>query len=514
MVQSLPIKAYRQTRELSVLHQTALILGESLDVHDTLSEVFALLAEQMGLERICLTLWDAEARLARHAHSLGLSEEEAKRAVYRLGEGLTGRVIETKEAAVVADIYQDPRFLNRTRSRKGGRPIAFICVPVTVHNKILGALSCDRVEGLHPELQEDVRLLTIIASLVGQAVALAQKVERERQQLQEENRRLREQLPQRFSLPNFVGQSKKMEQVKRLIARVAGSDSTVLLLGESGTGKELVARTIHFTSARKNQPFVKVDCGTLPENLVESELFGYEKGAFTGATGMKKGKMEEAEGGTIFLDEIGNLPLVSQAKLLRFLQERVVERLGGNRPRAVDVRVIVATNEELEKLIQEGRFRQDLYFRLNVLPIFLPSLRERGEDLPLLVRFFVQERVRKGAKRLEFSTRAWELLAAYPFPGNVRELQNIIERLYVLKETPEVTEEDLAEILPDLLRASGYSWEQREDLPGKKELLEKEMILQALNECGSVKTKAAQKLGISERMLRYKIKKYGIGVAS
>lgn len=511
MVKLTEAKNDRESRELEVLHQTALLLGESLVLGDTLSQVFALLAKRMGLERICLTLWDAEARLARHAYSLGLSDEEAKRAVYRLGEGLTGKVIATKQPAVVEDIHQDSRFLNRTRARKGDRPIAFICVPVTVHSEILGALSCDRVEGLHPELQEDVRLLTIIASLVGQAVALAQKVERERQKLQEENRILREQLPQRFSLPNFIGQGKKIEHVKKLIARVATSDSTVLLCGESGTGKELAARTIHFSSARQRGPFVKVDCGALPENLVESELFGYEKGAFTGAAGTKKGKLEEAEGGSVFLDEIGNLPLVSQAKLLRFLQERVVERLGSNRSRAVDVRVIAATNEDLEKRIRDGKFRQDLYFRLNVLPIYLPPLRERKEDIVPLVRFFIEEKVAEGAPRLELSRGAWRLLNHYPFPGNVRELQNIIERLYVLKESPDVTEDDLAEILPSAALSAEAPGEISEDLPAKKECLEKEMIVQALRETASVKTKAAKKLGISERMLRYKIKKYGIG---
>ncbi len=326
--------------------------------------------------------------------------------------------------------------------------------------------------------------------------------------IREENRSLREQLKERYSITGIIGNSPRMQEVFSLIARVSASTATVLITGESGTGKELVARAIHLHSQRASGPFVAVNCAALPEMLLEAELFGHERGAFTGALTTRIGRFEAADGGTLFLDEIGDVSLGTQAKLLRFLQERTFERLGSNRQISTDVRIIAATNKDLEALMRQGSFREDLYWRLNVVTISLPPLRERKEDLAALIEHFVDHYARLNRKQISgFSREFFQALFRYDFPGNVRELEHLVERAVVLTRGPMLTLEDLPPYVGGPVRTPDTSTGRLRDV---LQSVERSLIQRALEDAGFVQTAAAQRLGISERMLRYKMKKYGL----
>ncbi len=333
--------------------------------------------------------------------------------------------------------------------------------------------------------------------------------------LQREVKRLKEKLEKVSSpeVPEIVAESPKMKEVLVLARKVAESEATVLILGESGTGKEVLGGLIHRLSARRAQPFLKLNCAAIPEGLLESELFGHERGAFTGADKTKLGLFEIAHQGTIFLDEIGDLSLPLQAKLLRVLQEGTFRRVGGLKEIKVDVRVIAATNRDLEQMVKEGSFREDLYWRLNVVTLRLPPLRERREDIIPLARFFLDKFNQKHGKRIKgFSKEALEALLSYHFPGNVRELENIVERAVILAEEKLITREDL----PSFLKGESSLGELSDlleslPLPEAVALLEKRRIKEAMQKAGGIKARAAELLGISERVLRYKLEKYGLG---
>jgi DNA-binding NtrC family response regulator len=330
---------------------------------------------------------------------------------------------------------------------------------------------------------------------------------RERHRLLSENRELREALQMHHRIEGIIGEGGRMLEVFSLVRRVASSEATVLIRGESGTGKELIAKAIHYGSPRAPGPMIRVNCAALPETLLESELFGHEKGAFTGAVAARKGRFELADGGTLFLDEIGDLPLALQAKLLRVLQEREFERLGSSKPIRVDVRILTATHRDLEALLKAGQFREDLYYRLNVVTIALPALRERREDIPLLMDHFVQRFAEKNHKTIRgFTHDAREMLLRYDYPGNVRELENIIERAVVLTRDDVIGRADLP------LSTHGPMGEENEpaSLPAAVEGMERKMITGALVRSGGIQTRAAEILGISERALRYKLNKYGL----
>jgi len=334
----------------------------------------------------------------------------------------------------------------------------------------------------------------------------------ERSNLIKENRELKAKLQELYTFNNIVYTSPKMEEVMGLVSRVAPSQATVLIRGESGTGKELIANAIHYASPRSGKPFIIVSCSAIPETLLESELFGHEKGAFTGAVQRRIGRFEEAVGGTIFLDEIGELSPSIQVKLLRILQEKEFQRLGSNISLKTDVRVIAATHRDLEEAMREGRFREDLFYRLNVIAIYLPPLRDRREDIPLLIDYFLKKYSERNQKKItDISKEARALLLRYSYPGNVRELENLIERAVVLCREETITTHDLPFHLKE--GRSERSWEfpgKEKSLPESLEEIERDMIIKALHQHQGVQTKAANNLGISERALRYKMKKYGI----
>jgi DNA-binding NtrC family response regulator len=344
-----------------------------------------------------------------------------------------------------------------------------------------------------------------------QLVVLINRIS-ERQSLLRENASLREQLRERYAFEQITSTSHAMEEVMNMAGRVASSNATVLLRGESGTGKELIARAIHYHSPRASQPLIKVNCAALPETLLESELFGHEKGAFTGAAGKRIGRFEASDKGTLFLDEIGDIPLSVQIKLLRVLQEKEFERIGGNETIKVDVRLVAATNRDLEKAMKNGSFREDLYYRLNVVTVAIPPLRERKEDIPALMEDFIKKYSMENGKKITgVSAETRDLLMRYSYPGNVRELENIIERAVVLAKSETITSAEIPLHLKTVEIEEKICVAKRDgSLTDTLETLERGIIIEAMKAAGGVQTRAAEKLGISERVLRYKLKKHTI----
>jgi len=337
----------------------------------------------------------------------------------------------------------------------------------------------------------------------------------ESRDLKAENRRLQTEIEERYRFDNIIGKSKEMREIYATIAQIAERNSTVLIHGESGTGKELVARAIHYNSPRRNKPFVAVNCAAIPETLIESELFGHEKGAFTDAQNRRIGHFELAHQGTLFLDEVSELSLPTQAKILRSLQEREFVRVGGSKTIQVDVRLISATNKNLEEMMGRGSFRSDLYYRINVVPLTIPPLRQRKEDIPLLIQHFLEKHAGPGKQKI--SMEAMEILAAYDWPGNVRELENIIERIVVLSCTDIVTPNDLPVSLKSTSRTEHIKQgvlEGRISFEDAERDFERDIILEALKKSRYIQTKAADLLGISRRILKYKMDKYGISTSS
>jgi Nif-specific regulatory protein len=512
----MPIAAVANQRgekieELSLLFDISQTLDSSLDLRDAVGPVLKIIARYLGIQRGSLTLLNRDTGEISIEAAYGLSPSQQRKGRYRVGEGVIGQVFQTGKPAVIPKVSEEPRFLNRTGAiDRNSRELSYISVPIKLENRVIGALSIDTPFVAGAPLQGVVRLLSIIGSMVSQAVKLRQKAQEERRQLIEENLRLTEELKDRFKPSNIIGNSSAMQEVYDLIAQVSGSEATVLIRGESGTGKELVAHAMHYASRRAGKPFIKVNCAALPESVIESELFGHEKGAFTGAIAARKGRFELADGGTLFLDEVGDLSQTLQIKLLRVLQEREFERVGGTSTTKVDVRVIAATNSDLEKLIEQGRFRQDLYYRLNVFPIHIPPLRERKTDILLLADYFVEKYSKANHKDVRrISTPAIDMLMAYHWPGNVRELENCIERAVLLSDDDVIHGHRLPPTL-QTAEASGTAFRGR--LKGALEGVERELILDALKSSRGNMSRAAKALGISERIMSLRVSKFGIDI--
>lgn len=505
-------KIDRKKAEITALYEISKILGSSLNLKQNIRGVLRVLSEYLDMKRGTVALrTNNEVKIVT---AFGMTEEEIKKGRYKLGEGIIGQVAKHGSPIVIPNIGDEPLFLNKTGSRKtiNKENIAFLCVPMKFKNEILGVLSVDRLFVKGVSFEEDLKLLKIISSLISQSVKLYQKVEEEKQALIEEKEQLNHQLKGRYNIANIIGNSDRMQEVFEAVHRVAPSKASVLLRGESGTGKELIAKAIHYMSPRAKEPFVKFNCASIPEGLLESELFGHEKGAFTGATSTRKGRFELADRGTIFLDEVGDLPLPLQPKILRVIQEREFERVGGERTLKADVRIIAATSRNLEELVSKGGFREDLYYRLNVVPIFLPPLRERKEDILALTTHFLRKFNKENHKIVDINSGALDIFFNYHWPGNVRELENTIERLVVMSSSKVITPLDLPLAMQEISMNSKSSNDRRDSLTSTLEKLEKTRILEALQQTGGIQAKAARLIGMTSRQIGYKIKKYGLNL--
>ena len=500
-----------KTLELTALYEISKLLGSSLNLKQNIRGVMRVLSEYLDMKRGTVSLRSNNEVSILAAH--GMSEEEIKRGRYKLGEGIIGRVAKLGSPIVIPNIGDEPLFLNKTGARQiiKKENVAFLCVPIKFKSEVLGVLSVDRLFGAKGvTFEEDLRLLKIIASLIAQSVRLHLEVEKEREAMQEEKDRLKQQLKSRYKVENIIGQSERMQEIFEAVHRVAPSKANVLLRGESGTGKELIAKAIHFMSPRAKGPFIKFNCASIPEGLLESELFGHEKGSFTGAAAMRKGRFELADSGTIFLDEIGDLPVTLQPKILRVLQEKEFERVGGERTIKVDVRLVAATSRDLEALVRDGGFREDLYYRLNVVPVYLPALRERREDIPLLQEYFLKKYNRENARAVQISPEVLNIFMDYDWPGNVRELENTIERLVVMSSGKSATKADLPITIRDLSCKVKFAAQIKDALPSTIEDIEKTKLIEALSHTDWNQAKAARALGITPRQIGYKIKKYDL----
>jgi Nif-specific regulatory protein len=496
--------------DITLLYEISNALNEHLDLKKSLYKVLDILSSSMNMVRGTITILNPLRNEIHIEVAHGISRNVVENVKYKLGEGITGRVIQTGKDVAIAKISEEPLFLNRTASRKASnkQELSFICVPVKKGDHVIGALSVDRPYDPNYPLKEGKKLLSVIATMIARHVINLENINLEKEQLKNENRRLRTELENKYSVTNIIGNSGRMREVYQMISQVSKSNATVLIRGESGTGKELVANSIHYNSNRAKGPFIKVNCAALPSNLIESELFGHEKGSFTGAIKLKLGKFELANKGTIFLDEIGSVNLDVQVNLLRVLQEKEFDRIGGQKTIKTDVRIITATNKNLEQAVEEGTFRGDLYYRLNVFPIYMPPLRERKTDILLLADYFLEKYARENNKDIRrFSTPSIDMMMAYHWPGNVRELENCIERAVLLCEEGVIHSYHLP---PTLQTGSESGTMPSLSLDDAVATLEKEKIIDALKNTRGNSAQAAKIMKTTIRKFNYKAKKYNI----
>jgi len=501
--------ASRDARRLSTLLEVSQALSGTLNLKSSMQRVIQILIRHHGVVRGMVTLL-REGEL--HVEAIEGFDDRARTISYKVGEGITGQVAQSGKPIVVPRISKEPEFLNRMprRADVARNELSFICVPIVVQRATVGTLAVDLKFKAERDYESSVKFFGIVSSMIAQALNVQRLVEEERRRLVDENTHLRQELRERYDFSNIIGTSGPTRQMYEQVAQVAQTNTTVLIRGESGTGKELIAHAIHYNSLRAKKPFVKVSCAALPDTLIESELFGYEKGAFTGANARKKGRFELAEGGTIFLDEIGDINASTQIKLLRVLQEREFERLGGTESVRVNVRVIAATNKDMEKAIANGTFREDLYYRLNVFTIFVPPLRDRKADLLLLADHFLEKFSREHGKVIKrISTPAIDMLMSYHWPGNVRELENALERSVLVCDGQVIHGHHLP---PSLQTADASGTVTRVSLKDAVEGFERDLIQDALKTTRGNRAKAARLLDTTERILNYKVRNLGVDV--
>ncbi|MFN9771163.1 MAG: sigma 54-interacting transcriptional regulator [Burkholderiales bacterium] len=520
-------------QELLLIREVGRLLGRSVEPHFVIRQTLRLLSEWVGLNRGRVLLWEAGEESLRIRHWYGLTAEEASRGVFARGEGVCGAVFRTGMPRVVQDIDGEPDFLARSveRARLPKETVSFIAVPLREGDRVCGVLAAHRLRHRRRAINDDLELLQTVGTLLGQVIRVNEELRRRTERLETENRDLRERLG--HQLPNFgiLGDSPALRAAVAQARRLATGDATVLLLGESGTGKELFARAIHQAGSRAERPFVKVNCAAVPESLFESEFFGHERGAFTGAVTAQPGRFEQADGGTLFLDEVGELPLAMQAKLLRVLQDRVVVRVGSRRELPLDVRVVAATNRNLAVAVARGEFRLDLYYRLSVLPLRLPPLRERAQDVPVLARHYAHEACLAWSREpVQFSEPAMRRLQEHPWAGNVRQLQSVAMRLVVmspgalidaasvaaqLAAEPDVSADPAPEAESRIVPAAASMTTVAAAASGPELVrpyapvtaVDAERVRDALARAGGNRSRAAQMLGMTRRQFTYRLEK-------
>ncbi len=516
--------------ELLVVQEAARLITHSTDPQPAIRGILRLLSQLLGLNRGRVLLPDTNTSTLDIRYAYGLTETERLRGKYRIGEGITGRVFRTGQLALIPDIDDEPTYLARAvdRTTLPDESVAYIAVPIILEESPIGVLAVHRLRRRERAFQRDVALLQVLATFIGQVLRVKELIDERTAELLSENRLLRNRLESQGARYGILGQSPALQQAIAQSLQVADTGTTVLLLGESGTGKERFARMLHLASGRADGPFVGINCAAIPASLIESELFGHEKGAFTGASAVKRGKVELASGGTLFLDEIGDLDLELQAKLLRLLETRVIQRVGATRDIPVDVQIVAATHKNLQEAVNEQHFRLDLFYRLNVFPIRLPALRERQGDLPILARHFLDAANQAFNRDLMFGLGALEVMERYSWPGNIRQLENLVKRAALMCTGKVIARELIERILSE---EGGIHMPMNEPpmapmgtMPSRGPLMpsaglrpyvrvredEGEQILKALREHQGNKTRAAYSLGLTPRQLRYRLQKLDI----
>ena len=498
-------------KNLSILVEINRAVSRNLHLEDSLEATLKILWNSYKIKSGAVFLTDEDGKTLEMAASIGYSPE-VKQVRFQVGEGLTGKIAESGKSIVVPQVSKEPLFLNRMSSWDPTREKeqSFIGVPIALDYRVFGVLIINLSYSAQRDYDSALQFMTLVASALLQPIRVRNVITLERQNLVNENVLLKQKLQEEYSFHNIIGNSHEMRDVYEQVAQVARTGTTVLLRGETGTGKELIAEAIHYNSTRSDGPFIRVNCAAIPENLIESEFFGYEKGAFTGAVARKKGRFELADRGTIFLDEIGDLSAMTQIKLLRVLQEQTFERVGGTETLKVDVRVVAATNKNLEEMMGKGTFREDLYYRLNVFSIYLPPLRDRKTDILLLADHFMLKYGRQHGKAVKrISTPAIDMLMRYHWPGNVRELENCVERAVLVCEDQVIHSYHLP---PTLQTSESSDTVTRLSLKDAVASYEKEIIQDALKTTRGNAARAARLLNTTERILGYKIKQYQISV--
>lgn len=499
---------------MQTIYEISSVLSASLNKKMTLENVLNILKNNLQMNRGFILLYDNVAKNLYMAASIGIDKKAENAIRYNVGEGIVGTVFKLGSPIMVPDINSEPIFKDKIY-RENNENLSFMAVPIKDGMDTVGVLAVDKNVADIYTYTSEIDLMKMISTLLSSFIRKVDEILEERERFREEKRRLESELTKKYSYEGLIGVSKAMQSVYKSISMATQSKTTILLLGESGTGKEVVAKTIHYNSGRKDKPFIAINCASIPRELIESELFGYEKGSFTGANSSKKGKFELADGGTIFLDEIGDMPLEAQSKFLRVLQEKKIEKIGAQRDIDVDVRIIAATNKNLEEEIKNGNFRLDLYYRLNVLSVYIPPLRRRLEDIPLLAEHFLKKFNREYGKELVLSDEALEILMHCSWPGNIRELENCIERAALFADGTIIMPSDLScqRNIPCFgARLTSEIDNRSEEKPinNQKVLDEKSLIVETLERTGYVQAKAARLLNLSVRQLGYRIKKYDI----
>ena len=520
--------------DVTVIEQAAKLIAHSTEPDYAIQSILRLLSQMLGLNRGRVLLADEQTGDLAIRYSYGLTSEEKGRGVYRLNEGVSGRVLNTGQTALIQNIDDEPFYLGRAVNRTSlpQETVSYIALPLLRDDKPIGVLAVHRIRNRRRSFDHDLSTLRIIATFIVQILMVNRLISERTAELIHENQYLKNALNSCGSDYGILGESSSLQVALHQVQRVANTQANVLLTGESGTGKEKFARMLHLSSSRKGEAFVAINCAAIPKDLIESELFGHEKGSFTGATSSKQGKIELAHGGSLFLDEVGDLNFDLQAKLLRVLQEQVIQRIGGTRETRVDVRIIAATHRNLQQAVNEGRFRMDLFYRLNVFPIHLPPLRERVADVQILARHFIEVANREYNRSVSLNNDVINQLERYNWPGNIRQLENVIKRAVLMCPSQTITTDNINSILNDesqvtmepgqhhqpvALAAPGiatqnqtcdssvrpYAW-VRED--------ESEQIIAALTQSRGNKTRAAMSLGLTPRQLRYRLKKLGLDV--
>ena len=499
-----------EIRRLATLLEISQALSGVLNLKAALHSVLDILERRHQVAGGAVMLVDRDSKDI-HVEAAGGVKLPGQRGRNRGdGSGVTERVIDSAKAVIVPRVSQEPNLAPPTteRSRGDQRELSFVAVPIMLGRRPTGTIEVVLPFKSDRDYQRSLEFYRVVASMIAQAVKVGRMVEADRHKLTEENEHLRDELRERYAFRNIIGNSAPIQQVYEQVAQVARTNTTVLIRGESGTGKEMIAHAIHYNSPRAKKPFIKVSAAALPESLIESELFGYERGAFTGAQAAKKGRFELAEGGTLFLDEIGDLNPSTQVKLLRVLQEREIERLGGTTSIKINVRLIAATHQPLETLMEEGRFRADLYYRLAVFTIFAPPLRERKPDIMLLADHFVEKYAREHGKRIRrVSTPAIDMLTSYHWPGNVRELENTIERSVLVCDGGVIHGHHLP---PTLQTAEASDTVPRQSLTESVAAFERDLLADALKTTRGNRAHAARLLDTTERIFNYKVRRYAI----